>query len=342
MIEFGRFSLILGASLCTFAIFADLLAGWRNNIRLSYIARYATLGVCLCLTSAVIILLSLLLCDDFSVDYVALHSSQALPVFHKISALWSGVGGALLLWLWLQVGFVCVVFFKSRPDALAFSSRGRSIANFVNAFFLQALIHDNQPFVKLTVALTDGEAASESLSNLATVLCPPILLIGYASLIIPFAWSFGFFKSDPNTHVKTMYLTVRRCTLLACVFLTGGIVLGLLGLYNEFDTVGQWLSNSVFQLPVIPWSFAVVMFLGYCIYSSRARFGMLAAMMSVLTYSLCVYGGLDCVTCDDSIGGGGRFFVILLIHVWVIAVIMVLRRHFRKGKKLECIDDKNN
>jgi hypothetical protein len=62
--------------------------------------------------------------------------------------------------------------------------------------------------------------------------------------------------------------------------------------------------------------------------------------MSVITFSLCVYGGLDCITGNESIGGGGRFFVILLIHVWVIAAIMTLRRHFRKGKKLECIDDK--
>jgi cytochrome c biogenesis factor len=339
MTEFGRIVLIFAASLCTCAILADLLAGWRNNTRLSAIGRYATIGVFLCLTSAVIALLRLLLSDDFSVDYVASHSSQALPVFYKVSALWAGTGGALLLWLWLQVGFVSIVFFKNRPDALAFSSRGRSIANFASAFFLQALIHGHQPFAKLTVALADGMASSESLGHLATVLHSPILLVGYAALIIPFAWSFSFFKSDPNTHVKTMYLAVRRCSLFACVFFTGGIVLGFLGLYNEFDTVGQWISKSVFQLPVIPWFFAVGTFFYYCIYGSRASFGMLAATMSVLTYSLCVYGGLYCITCDDSIGGGRRFFVILLVHVWVIAAIMNLRRHFRKGKKIEGLDN---
>jgi cytochrome c-type biogenesis protein CcmF len=338
---FGQFILVLAAILCSFAILADILAAWKKNTMLAACGRYATIGVLVCLTSAVITLLVLLLNDDFTADYVAQHSSRRLPVLYKISAFWAGSEGALLLWLWLQVGFVSVVFFKNRPDALAFSSRGRSIANFVSAFFLQALIHDRQPFATLAVTPGDGIAGSESLVNPAIVLSLPFFFVGFAALIIPFAWSFGFFKSDPDTHVKTMLSGARGWSLCAWGFLTVGIVLGVWGRYMEFGASSGQMWDSVFNLPLITWFFAMLMVVCYRVYRSRASFGVLASMMSIFTYTLCVYGVFltrfvyNYNAVDSADVAHGRFFVVLLIHIWAIAAMMLLRGHFRKNKSLE-------
>ena len=339
MTDFGRFSLVLAAVFCSIAILSDLFAAIRNKPRLAVCGRYATIGIFLCLTSAVISLCVLLLNYDFSVDYVATHSSHGLLALQNLSALWSGGGGALLLWLWLQVGIVSVVFFKNRSHCLAFSSRGRSIANFASAFLLQALIHDRPLFAISEVTPTDGMASVDSLSNLALTLYPPFLIVAYAALIIPFAWAFGFFKSDPNIHVKTMLSKARGWTLFACVFLTIGIVLALWGRYPAFTAAGHVKWGLLFSLPLIPWLIAIVMFFCYHLYRSRGPLGMSAAIMSVLAYSLCVYMafltryGFDYGANESLDGGRGRFFVALLIHIGVIATVMISRRHFRKKLK---------
>lgn len=336
--DFGRFVLVTAAGLCTFAILADLLAAWRKNTLLAACGRCATIGVFLCLTSAVITLLVLLLNDDFAADYVALHSSSGLPVFYKISAFWADSGGALLLWLWLQVGFVSIVFFKNPPDALAFSLRTRSIANFVSAFFLHALIHDKHPFATLAVTPADGLARCESLEHMAMVLSSPFFIVGFAALIIPFAWAFGFFKSEPDIHVNTMLSKARSWSVCAWVFLTAGIVLAGWGNYQESGFARMFSSNANLQL--IPWFIAAVMVFCFYFYRSRGPKGIWAALMSVFTYSLCVYGVfLTEYVYNCSGAAQGRFFLILLIHIWAISAIMLLRRHFKKNKSLQKEDN---
>lgn len=333
MTDFGRIALILAAGLCTFAILADLLAAWRKKTFLAVCGRCATVGVFLCLTSAVITLLVLLLNDDFAADYVALHSSSQLPVLYKISALWADPGGALLLWLWLQVGFVSIVFFKNPPKTLAFSLRIRSIANFVSVFFLHALIHDMHPFATLAVTPADGLASSEPLEHLAMVLSPLFFIAGFAALIIPFAWAFGYFKSDLGTHVNTMLSKARGWSTCAWFFITAGIVLVGWGNYHESGIGGMF--SSIVSLQLMPWFFAMAMVFCYRFYRSRGPMGIWAALMSVFTYTLCVYGVFLTEYVYNCSGvAQGRFFVVLLIHIWAIAAIMLSRRHFKKEKNL--------
>lgn len=112
MAELGHFALLLGLFLSGYAILVDLLGTWRNKTELIESGRNATIACLACLTVAMAILWVLLVRSDFSVSYVAEHTSKALPLAYKVSALWAGAAGSLLLWLWLQVGFVVHVFSK--------------------------------------------------------------------------------------------------------------------------------------------------------------------------------------------------------------------------------------
>lgn len=54
------------------------------------------------------------LTDDFRLAYVARNSARSLPVLYKISALWAGQSGSLLLWL-LILSFYSFAVQRSRP-----------------------------------------------------------------------------------------------------------------------------------------------------------------------------------------------------------------------------------
>ena len=118
MIELGRFSLLLGLFLSCYAVIVDTLGIWRQDKGLIKSARNATLSCLGCITVAMIALWMLLIKSDFSVIYVAEHTSKALPAIYKVTALWAGSAGSLLLWLWMQLGFVGLVYCKKDETIL--------------------------------------------------------------------------------------------------------------------------------------------------------------------------------------------------------------------------------
>ena len=52
--------------------------------------------------------------NDFSLEYVADHSSRALPTQYKVSALWGGQEGSLLLWLLILTGYAALAVWVNR------------------------------------------------------------------------------------------------------------------------------------------------------------------------------------------------------------------------------------
>ena len=99
MSDLGQFALVLGLFLCSYAVVVDLLGSWRKDEGFIKSARNATVASFGCLSVAMLVLWVLLVQSDFSVKYVADHTSKALPLAYKLSALWAGAAGSLLLWL---------------------------------------------------------------------------------------------------------------------------------------------------------------------------------------------------------------------------------------------------
>ena len=119
MVDLGQFSLLLALFLSGYAVIADLAGSVRKDAGFLKSGQNATGAALLCLSTAIAALLVLLLKSDFRVIYVAAHTARSLPLAYKISALWAGAPGSLLLWLWLQVAFVVFVFCKGQVDPVS-------------------------------------------------------------------------------------------------------------------------------------------------------------------------------------------------------------------------------
>ena len=332
MAELGHFALLLGLFLSGYAILVDLLGTWRNKTELLESGRNATIACLVCLTVAMVVLWVLLVRSSFSVSYVAEHTSKALPLAYKISALWAGAAGSLLLWLWLQVAFVVHVFGTVRAEQRTLSARARAVANMVSVYFLLVLILDKNPFALVVVAPLDGAGLNPLLQHPAMVLHPPILFIGYAAFAIPFAWTLASLQCDGTEGPAPLFRQARNWILLAWLFLTVGIVLGAWWAYEELGWGGYWAWDPVENSSLLPWLTATALLHCSRTYRRNTAIAHWLAVLTLATFSLCIFGtfltryGLVSSVHAFPEPGLGILFLVLLVHIWVIAAILLWRK----------------
>src|SRR5690348_13567667 len=95
----GRGALIATLVLAAYATFAGGYAAARGHRGLGASARNALLASFATTAVAAGLLVAAFVRNDFSLTYVAQHSSRELPLVYRLSGLWSGESGSLLLWL---------------------------------------------------------------------------------------------------------------------------------------------------------------------------------------------------------------------------------------------------
>jgi cytochrome c-type biogenesis protein CcmF len=338
MVDLGQFSLLLALFLSGYAVIADLAGSFRKDAGFLKSGRNATGAALLCLSTATAALLVLLLTSDFRVIYVAAHTARSLPLAYKISALWAGAPGSLLLWLWLQVAFVVFVFCKGQTGKGLFASHGRAIANLVSVFFLLVMINDKNPFEVSTVAAADGAGLNPLLQHPAMVLHPPILFIGYAAFAVPFAWAVAALKYPKDETSIPLLEQSKRWTLVAWVFLTAGILLGAWWAYEELGWGGYWAWDPVENSSLMPWLTGTALVHCFRAFHSRGKTVLWTIFLSLLTFSLCVFGtfltrsglvsSVHAFSELENILESPQFlFIVLLISVWVIAGALMIKRH---------------
>ncbi|MHC4741810.1 MAG: heme lyase CcmF/NrfE family subunit [Planctomycetota bacterium] len=341
MSDLGQFSVLLGLFLCSYAVLVDLLGSWRKDDGFIKSARNATAASFACLTVAMIVLWLLLVRSDFTVEYVAAHTSKALPLAYKLSALWAGAAGSLLLWLWMQVGLVVYVYCIRESKERRFSGDARIMANLANVFFFLVLVIDKSPFALVEKVLPDGAGLNPLLQHAAMVLHPPILFVGYAAFIIPFAWSFACIKENPKEALAPYFARARYWNLVAWLFLTVGIVLGAWWAYEELGWGGYWAWDPVENASLLPWLISTALLHCFRTYKPRSSTATWTIILSSLSFSLCVLGrfltkyGSKLFDSVHTFGdpGWGMLYLVLLIHVWFILIVLLIRDHIVNKKE---------
>ena len=337
MPEFGQFALRLGLLLSGYAILVDLVGRRWHRRELLASGRNATIGCLLCLTAACVALEILLARSDFSVQYVAENTSRALPLVYKLTALWAGAAGSLLLWLWLQTGFVALAFARFDRDSERFCATARAAANVVAVFFFLVLIFDKDPFGLSATTPRDGAGLNPLLQHPAMVLHPPALFLGYAAFAIPYAWVFAALRRDGAGQPPIFFSLARNGALFAWMFLTVGIALGAWWAYEELGWGGYWAWDPVENASLIPWLTAIA--LVHCARTFRAgtKTALWFMVLALVTFSLCIFGtfltryGLVSSVHAFPEPGLGILFLVLLIVIWAVGGPLIVRGHLRPG-----------
>src|SRR5439155_22240996 len=190
MPELGRAALVVCLGLCAYAAAAGALGAHRRRRRLSVSAQNALVAAFRPAAVAAAVLLVGLIRHDFSLTYVAQHTSRKLPTLYTISAFWGGQEGSLLLWLFVLLGYAVAAVLLDRKAGRDLLVWVVPVLGAVASFFALLLVAVASPF-DTQAAPADGLGLNPSLQNPYMVIHPPMLYLGYVGLAIPFAFAMG-------------------------------------------------------------------------------------------------------------------------------------------------------
>lgn len=257
MAEVGTFALWITLLLSLYAIPAFLI-GRSGDARLVESAKNAVLGAATMVTVAAGILLQRLIVTDFSLAYVANHTSTDLPLAYRISAFWAGQEGSLLLWLWLMAIMAAVAVRTRRSDVQNLVPYVGAILSAVMAFFALLTTFVTKPFVLLATVPEQGASLNPLLQNPGMIIHPTTLFIGYVGLAVPFAYAMATLWQRRSDDAWLQ--AARPWTLGAWLFLSVGIIYGAQWAYVELGWGGYWAWDPVENASLMPWLIATAFF----------------------------------------------------------------------------------
>src|SRR5918998_921665 len=205
MADFGHIAIVAAFVIAAYAAVAAPLGVRLRAPELRASAYNAVLGVAILMTVASATLLLAFLTNDFSIRYVAEHSSREMPLSLVAAAFYGGQAGSLLYWGWTLALFSALVAYQQRradPNLMAYVHMTLMV---VMAFFGLILGFVASPFEKMPVVPPNGLGLNPLLYDLGMLYRPPMLLAGYMSWTIPFAFAGAALATgrlDP-TWVKT-------------------------------------------------------------------------------------------------------------------------------------------
>jgi cytochrome c-type biogenesis protein CcmF len=228
----------------------------------------------LALLGAAAFLWRLFLSHRFEYAYVAQYSSRALSPELALAASWAGQEGSLLLWS--ALGGVLGLALLRQPGTLA-----RPAMFFVALMqsFLVWMVVIRTPFATTAVAPADGAGLNPLLADPWMVVHPPVLFVGYAAMVIPFALAAAALVRKAFGDFGRM---VWPWALFAVVTLGTGIALGGIWAYRTLGWGGFWGWDPVENASLIPWLVAVALLHGLLIQratGAAARTNLLLALL---------------------------------------------------------------
>ena len=99
---------------------------------------------------------------DFSVRYVAQHSNTLLPAPYRLSAIWAGHEGSLLLWVLMLALWSLAVAVFSRRLPLALVAQVLGVMGAVSVGFLAFILTLSNPFARQFPPPSEGRDLTPS------------------------------------------------------------------------------------------------------------------------------------------------------------------------------------
>ena len=335
MATMGSWTLILSLVVATYGALAALVAARRRSALLTESAEKALWIVAGLGTAACAVLLYALLSHQFQILYVYRYTSTHLPPLYRVSALWAGEAGSLLLWFWLLaiVAFIAVQR-RDRTDP----ARPYLVFTLLacEAFFALVLLVTSNPFSVFPMTPEEGIGMLPLLQNVGMVLHPPVLFLGYAAYTIPFASAFATLCSGSLT--SDWLARTRRWSLFAWTTLGAGILIGAWWSYVELGWGGFWAWDPVENASLIPWLVGTALLHSTILEERRGRYRRWNFILSALAFTLCLLATLVTrggIIVSDLHGFSSTvqpiaFYLIAAIAVCLVATLILVARRSRQ------------
>ncbi len=286
--ELGHFVLWLGLALSLWLGIVPLVGAQTGRVAWMALARPGSIVLFGLVLAAFLSLMGAFINHDFSVLYVAQNSNSSLPLMYRISAVWGGHEGSLLLWLLMLAGWMAAVALFSRDLPLPVVARILSVMALVAVgFFLFTLLTSN-PFDRIFPAPADGRDLNPLLQDPGMIIHPPMLYMGYVGFSVAFAFAVAALIGG-NLDTQWARWT-RPWTTLAWIFLTLGIAIGSWWAYYELGWGGWWFWDPVENASFMPWLVGTALIHSLAVTEKRGSFKNWTVLLAILAFSLSLLG----------------------------------------------------
>ncbi len=304
-------------------------------------------------------LLTLLIRNDYQVDYVFKTVNNFQPLYLKISALWGKQSGSLLFWSWLFSLFLFIWALRTDPekDRLFPTAAIFLLANLAFTSVLHIWI-DN-PFVrywqtgdfgtailsifpagtKIPEIPSDGMGMNPLLRHFGMVYHPPALYLGFIAVFFSAAFEISGLIHSPSDD--SWMKKARPWTIFTWIFLAVGLILGSRWAYDVLGWGGYWGWDPVEVGALIPFLLMTAYLHAVIGHHATGRFRRWASVLSLLTYGSIVFAvfvtrsGLISSVHAFSASPVSSFLSVYLAATLLLIVILLLTRRqaFKETEK---------
>jgi len=226
------------------------------------------------------LLLYIVAAHRFEYHYAWNHSSKSLNFNYLLSCIWEGQEGSFLLWTIWHAVLGLILMKKTRqweaPVMTVFSLVQCCLATMIIGLYIFDFKIGSNPFLLLRdteimsassapflhdpvtgllkkdylMMITDGQGLNQLLQNYWMVIHPPVLFLGFASTLVPFAFAIaGLWTKNYNGWTKM----ALPWTLFSACILGTGILMGAAWAYESLTFGGYWAWDPVENASLVPW-----------------------------------------------------------------------------------------
>jgi cytochrome c-type biogenesis protein CcmF len=270
-------------------------------------ARNAMLLTFPLMTLTALCIIYLLITGHYEVQYVTEVASNTTPIYLRITALWGGQAGSLILWSWLMSAFASAVMLRKWDRDREFLPWVIIVCMVTLGFFLMLSLFVENPFARfwqsslgsITAAMfqpagttlftpQDGNGLNPLLRHPGMILHPPMLYLGFVAFVIPYAFAMAALITRRSDD-RWIRIT-RRWTIVAWLFLSLGLVLGMRWAYDVLGWGGYWGWDAVEVSALIPWLTGTAFLHSVMIQEKRGMLKQWNMVLIILTYAAVIYG----------------------------------------------------
>jgi cytochrome c-type biogenesis protein CcmF len=293
----------------------------------------------------------------FEYNYAWEHSSRALSAKYLLTCIWETQEGSFLLWtIWHCVLGTILIFTAKKWESpvmtvicfaqfcLATMILGIYISGIkigLNPFLLVRQLEAfsnapifNRPDYLSIPQMQDGQGLNALLQNYWMVIHPPVLFLGFASTIVPFAFAMaGLWKKQYGNWTKV----ALPWTLFSACILGTGVLMGAAWAYESLTFGGYWAWDPVENASLVPWLVLVAGLHTQVIYNSTGHSLRATYLFLILEFVLILYatfltrsGVLGDTSVHAFVDSGMNLQLLLFIGVFFIPAIVLFIREYKK------------
>ncbi len=234
------------------------------------------------------------------------HSSRSLEKKYLFASFWEGQEGSFMLWNVWHCVLGWILIWRSKkweaPVLTVVSFAQVCISTMLLGIYFFGWKAGSNPFALLRNELNapvlftnpdylqfpkiyEGNDLNAALQNYWMVIHPPILFLGFASTIVPFAYAIAGLMKNDHTWIKN---AIPWAAFSGAVLGTG-IMMGAAWAYESLNFGGYWAWDPVENASLVPWLVMIGGLHTAIVYKNSGYSLKATYLFFILSFSLVLY-----------------------------------------------------